>query len=96
MSLKFFLELCIALMIGILIGFATFIALSTKSTPLETVEITCHTFHVATSGGAPGYVFIGQIELCGENLEWSTIWGPIGAEKPEKVIPRGEPQGILQ
>ena len=58
-------------------------------------EVTCHTFHVGTTNEF-GLTYIGQVELCGESMNWSTIWGPIGAEKPKATESQATPNPEFQ
>lgn len=67
---------------GIILGVS--IAVGAFSYVLSHTEQECHRFNVGMFNDA-GMVYIGNIELCGENMEWSNIWGPISAPKPEDI-----------
>jgi len=86
--------------IGMCFGLAAFVFYAPEPeikmvlVPQPPAPVVCHTFHVALSGELEGVIYMGQIELCGENMEWSTIWGPIGSERPEPKVEMKP--GILQ
>lgn len=73
----------ISLMFGIGIGLYAMESPKEEELPLF---VECETFIVAANAGPEGVAYIGQIELCGQGgLEWSNIWGPVGAERPQQM-----------
>ena len=50
-------------------------------------ERECHTFFVGTSSPIlPDTVYIGEIELCGENFDWGNIHGPINRNRGSSTL----------
>ena len=60
------------IMIGVVVGLAVVVYVPKPEMVAEVS--TCHTFHVAFPGPVD-LIYMGQVELCGENMEWSNIWG---------------------
>ncbi len=51
-------------------------------TPLSPVE--CQMFGVVTPGKAAGVAYMGVIELCGRDMDWGNVKGPISSfTKPD-------------
>lgn len=77
--------------IGFVVGalFAMALAVSVLH-PVGKPEPTCHTFIVGVMRPEwpDDMVAIGQIQLCGENMEWSNVWGPVGSERPSDAALR--------
>lgn len=61
-----FIFFSLGIMVGLIVG-----SLMTKVDS----EPTCETLSVAVPGQG-GTIYIGAVDLCGQNLEWGNIYGP--------------------
>ena len=77
--MKYLVVFVSLLVVAILLGMTSYAVAHNHQPPPEP-EVTCHAFHVAFPSQGD-WVYFGESELCGENLEWSTIKGPIGVGK---------------
>jgi len=44
---------------------------------VEDEDTECHTFYVGTEDEF-GMVLVGEVELCGKEMEWGNVHGPMG------------------
>lgn len=68
------------ILVGVLMG----IVVAPKFT--EDLKETCHTFIVGTSND-PATVWIGEVEMCGKDIKWGNVKGPIDrTEQPRGYL----------
>ncbi len=73
--------------LGLIFIFSFIFTVSTLTTPSSSPKKECHNFYVSTPApNMPDVVFIGEVELCGENFDWGNIHGPINRNRGSSTL----------